>query len=110
MKVVNITSVAGPYNYRTYLQSKHTLLFDYNSDMMIDVGNGIVHLGVTMHSTIRTFGFPEFQSMSYHITQANDKLVREAYMAFKRPQEDCTFEWAFDPWVNTIECPPGPIT
>ncbi|CAL2033060.1 unnamed protein product [Caenorhabditis brenneri] len=110
MDVVNITSVKGTYNYRTYLQSKNTLLFDYNSDMMIDVGNGIVHLGVTMHSTIRTFGFPDYQSMSYHVIQSNDKLIREAYMAFRRPQEDCTFEWAFDPWVNTDDCPPGPIT
>ncbi|PIC46053.1 hypothetical protein B9Z55_005864 [Caenorhabditis nigoni] len=109
MKLVTITSPNGKYNYRTYLQSKNTLLFDYNSDMMIDVGNGIVHLGVTMHSTIRTFGFPDYQSMSYHVVQWNEKLVREAFIAFRRPQEDCTFEWAFNPWVNTDDCPPGPI-
>ncbi|ULU06131.1 hypothetical protein L3Y34_018192 [Caenorhabditis briggsae] len=109
MKFVTITSANGKYNYRTYLQSKNTLLFDYNSDMMIDVGNGIVHLGVTMHSTIRTFGFPDYLSMSYHVVQWNEKLVREAFIAFRRPQEDCTFEWAFNPWVNTDDCPPGPI-
>uniref|UniRef100_A0A8R1I8K4 EGF-like domain-containing protein n=1 Tax=Caenorhabditis japonica TaxID=281687 RepID=A0A8R1I8K4_CAEJA len=109
MAIISISNSKGKFNFRTFLQSKNTILFDYNSDMAIDVGNGIVHLGVTMHSTIRTFGFPQFNNMTYRVMQ-NGKKVREEYVAFRRPQEDCTFEWAFQPWVNTNDCPPGPIT
>ncbi|UMM18073.1 hypothetical protein L5515_014311 [Caenorhabditis briggsae] len=39
---VTISSTPGSiYNYRMFIQSKNTILFNYNDDMVIDVGNGM---------------------------------------------------------------------
>ncbi|CAA90754.3 EGF-like domain-containing protein [Caenorhabditis elegans] len=97
------------YNYRMFIQSKNTLLFNYNDDMHIDVGNGMAVIGIEMFSTMQTYGFPQWQNSSYDVRSFDGKLLREKFYASARPQQDCTFLYGFPAW-KTLPCPPGPIT
>ncbi|KAF1765400.1 hypothetical protein GCK72_005352 [Caenorhabditis remanei] len=97
------------YNYRMFIQSRNTLLFNYNDDMTIDVGNGMAVIGIDMFSTMQTYGFPKWSNSSYEVRSADGKLLREKFYSSERPQEDCTFSYGFPAW-KTLACPPGPIT
>ncbi|CAD6198854.1 unnamed protein product [Caenorhabditis auriculariae] len=103
----------GSYNYRVFLQSRETLFFDFNSDVLIDVGNGIVHNGVNMTATALFVGFGGVTNTSYSIYTPSMAPVRGELFAQLRPQLDCTYPYLFDKWVTsdpTLACPPGPIT
>ncbi|PIC46066.1 hypothetical protein B9Z55_005874 [Caenorhabditis nigoni] len=107
---ITITSISGSvYNYRMFIQSKNTILFNYNDDMVIDVGNGMAMIGINMSSTFQTYGFPQWLNSSYDVRSSDGKLLREKFYAFKRPQEECTFSYAFPDWRTTMDCPPGPV-
>ncbi|PIC46057.1 hypothetical protein B9Z55_005867 [Caenorhabditis nigoni] len=107
---VTISSSSGSvYNYRMFIQSKNTILFNYNDDMVIDVGNGMAVIGIDMFSTMETYGFPQWANTSYDVRSPDGKLLREKYFASERSQKDCTFTYGFPAWP-TLECPPGPIT
>uniref|UniRef100_A0A1I7T9E6 EGF-like domain-containing protein n=1 Tax=Caenorhabditis tropicalis TaxID=1561998 RepID=A0A1I7T9E6_9PELO len=107
---VTISSSSGTnYNYRMFIQSKNTLLFDYNDDMHIDVGNGMAVIGIGMSSTMQTYGFPQWQNSSYEVRSSNGTLLREKFYSYERPQHDCTFLYGFAVW-DTLTCPPGPVT
>lgn len=113
-KLGDIVTISSPatgsiYNYRMFIQSKNTLLFNYNDDMTIDVGNGMAVIGIDMFSTMQTYGFPKWSNSSYDVRSADGKLLREKFYSSVRPQEDCTFSYGFPAW-KTLECPPGPIT
>lgn len=106
---VTITSSVGTvYNYRMFIQSKNTILFDYNDDMHIDVGNGLINIGIEMSSTMQTFGFPLWQNSSYEVRLSNGTFLGDKFYSYERPQEDCTFSYGFPAW-NTLVCPPGPV-
>lgn len=107
---VTITSTTGTfYNYRMFIQSKNTLLFDYNDDMTIDVGNALVNIGIGMTSTMKTYGFLRWQNSSYEVISPIGESIREKFYVYERSQEDCTFLYGFPMW-NTYTCPPGPMT
>lgn len=106
---ITISSPSGSiYNYRMFIQSQNTLLFNYNDDMTIDVGNGMAVIGINMFSTMETYGFAQWTNSSYDVRSPDGKLLREKFYASLRPQEDCTFSYGFPAW-DTLNCPPGPI-
>ncbi|CAI2339281.1 unnamed protein product [Caenorhabditis sp. 36 PRJEB53466] len=109
-EAVEISAPIGTtYNYRVFIQSKNTILKNFNDDTSIDVGNGIIAIGIEMFATMETFGFPEWLNSSYDVRLADGQLLREKFFSFPRPQIDCTYTFAFPAW-NTLQCPPGPTT
>ncbi|CAB3404519.1 unnamed protein product [Caenorhabditis bovis] len=98
------------YNYRIFLQSDYVILSELSSDSEIDLGNFMVTQGVPKWVTSKVFGFPPFDTISYHMESSTNEVVREEYYGSLRPQKDCTFDYTFDVWQDTSTCIPGPLT
>ncbi|PAV85169.1 hypothetical protein WR25_04440 isoform C [Diploscapter pachys] len=106
---VSITTSADvSFNVRCFVQSRRTVILNYNASPKIDFGNGFAWAGIPMWTAIRPLNIDSAAYVSRRVRAPDGyPITEEVYSEFK-PLEASIAPYLMNVWNDS--CPPGALT